>query len=168
MTPFEPAIEFEPVAECPLFTPASPPAIHDSTEAIPQPKAAHEILDEFFRKREAAHTKRQARETPEAHLRWENQERKPPTTSAPVYVWDWDFHSGLYKQTLIPKADRFDKLLEFGSQQKRYDPFYNEWNCADELGPEDPEDDDELELQADENWRAEIANLETAFLESPP
>ncbi|KAF9442373.1 hypothetical protein P691DRAFT_610857, partial [Macrolepiota fuliginosa MF-IS2] len=60
----------------------------------------------------------------------------PPKVSAPIYVWDWDFE-GNFMQEAVHKSNREEKLEEFSMHKKRYDPYYNEWDCCHEFGPDD-------------------------------
>jgi hypothetical protein len=64
----------------------------------------------------------------------------PPTSSAKVFEWlknvkdptRWD-------RTPVLKKERQDILDYYGSQQKRYDAWENEWDCCELFGPLDPD-----------------------------
>lgn len=46
----------------------------------------------FFEKQKQAHECRIQQETPVEQQRRESHEKNPPTVSAPMFVWDWDFN----------------------------------------------------------------------------
>jgi hypothetical protein len=43
----------------------------------------------------------------------------------------------------VLKAEREDTLGHYSASQRRYDPFWNEWDCCEEFGPGDQEYDDD-------------------------
>ncbi|KAF8055372.1 hypothetical protein FPV67DRAFT_1680475 [Lyophyllum atratum] len=71
-----------------------------------------------------------------------NRERCPPTVSAKVFVWEPSFAEPT-KWVRVPvyRDAREETLGEYGAAQCRYDSFYNEWDCCEEFGPADNEDD---------------------------
>jgi len=93
----------------------------------------------FFAKREVLNGKR---------LVWEKEvdkqirlrrEKQPPTASAKVFEWLKNSR-GVYERIAIAKDDRTDTLAEYGKNQKRYDSFFNEWDCIEEMGEMDAEE----------------------------
>lgn len=150
--PPPPSTSLETSTEPQTFSPASPPPVVPDAgipQGIPQRDDPMEVLNNFFQKRQARNARLLEKETAVDRQRRMSREKNPPTVSAPVYVWDWDFdHSHLYTRTLSRVANRESTLQSYGHDQKRYDPFFNEWNCSDMLG-EAYEAGDEV----DDNWR---------------
>ena len=73
-----------------------------------------------------------------------NRARKPPTHTAPVFEWvkgEGD-PTQLVRRPVL-KAEREDTLGHYSASQRRYDPFWNEWDCCEEFGPGDQEYDDD-------------------------
>ncbi|PPQ76642.1 hypothetical protein CVT25_010781, partial [Psilocybe cyanescens] len=74
-----------------------------------------------------------------------NRERKPPTVSAEVYLWDWSEDDGIeLVRTRVPNRLREDTLGEHSVSQKIYDAVSNVWDCCKYFGePDDDYDDDD-------------------------
>ncbi|KIJ98980.1 hypothetical protein K443DRAFT_123443 [Laccaria amethystina LaAM-08-1] len=73
----------------------------------------------------------------------------PPAKSAQVFVWDKD-SDNLVHEVLVREAE--ETLVEYGSQQKVYNAFWNQWNCCHEFGPPDAssiEEDEDAYKDAD-------------------
>ncbi|KAJ3507677.1 hypothetical protein NMY22_g16855 [Coprinellus aureogranulatus] len=65
-----------------------------------------------------------------------NRERLPPSTSAPVYVWevDWDNPRQMKRATIL-KCERSCTLAEYTENQKVYFSSLNCWHCSKALDP---------------------------------
>lgn len=95
-----------------------------------------DIVNAYFAKMAARHQKRMESETPLNREKRMNRERKPPHTSAPVYVWEVsEDDPRKFIRILVRKADREETLDDFSDAQRRYNSFDNEWDCCAELGP---------------------------------
>ncbi|EDR13000.1 uncharacterized protein LACBIDRAFT_312122 [Laccaria bicolor S238N-H82] len=75
----------------------------------------------------------------ERHL---NRERNPPIKSAKVFVWDRD--PELPGREVLA-SERIETLEEYGPEQKRYDSYWNEWDCCFEFGRFRTPSPDEME-----------------------
>ncbi|KAF9441228.1 hypothetical protein P691DRAFT_684646 [Macrolepiota fuliginosa MF-IS2] len=125
------------------------------------------IWEPFFQAQERAHERKRAQETPLEWQRREQREKKPPTTSAPVYVWDWDFDSKFVREAVL-KSDREETLEQFSTDEKRYDPYYNEWDCCHEFGPDDESDTDSMEVEYIDVQRPAAHIVEMANTDEDP
>jgi len=78
-----------------------------------------------------------------------NREQMPPIKSAQVFVWDKDPDNLVREEVLV--SEREETLAEYGSQQKFYDSFWNQWDCCHEFGPPDASslEEDEDYIDAD-------------------
>lgn len=94
----------------------------------------------FFAKREVLNTKMLSWEKEGEKRKRIQREKQPPTANANVFEWLED-DCGVFQRTAVAKAERTDVLSNYGRNQKRYNPFFNEWDCIAELGVMD---DDEL------------------------
>lgn len=101
----------------------------------------------FFRKREADRPALLARETPLQRQRRLNRMRDPPTSSAPVFEWELDPKSNVdvWIRVPIPAKWRAETLMDYGKAQKRYDPFYNEWDICTEFGEVTQEEEEAMD-----------------------
>ncbi|KAF6741020.1 hypothetical protein DFP72DRAFT_344018 [Ephemerocybe angulata] len=126
----------------PAVAPQAAPSTGGGVPARPAPSGAEWIA--FFRAREEKHAHILQKETPEARQRRENRIRKPPTSSAAVFEWEVS-QSDHTKYERVPVSARWrrDTLDSYGRHQKRYDPFFNEWDCCQLFGYDDPDDSDE-------------------------
>ena len=100
---------------------------------------------EFFQRREEKRPRLLSLETPLERERRLNRERNPPIRTAKVFVWDRDpDHPGREE---VLSSERIETLEEYGPEQKKYDSYWNEWDCCFEFGrfrtpsPDDMEDD---------------------------
>jgi hypothetical protein len=75
------------------------------------------------------------------------RERQPPTASAAVYEWEIGL-DGQYQRVPVPARMRAEVLEDYGRDQKVYNSFMNEWDCAHEMGEKHI---DELEVDAQED-----------------
>jgi hypothetical protein len=100
---------------------------------------------EFFKRREENCPRLLNLETELEREKRLNRERNPPIRSAKVFVWDRD--PDLPGREEVLASERTETLEEYGPEQKRYDSYWNEWDCCFEFGrfatpsPEDMEDD---------------------------
>lgn len=110
-----------------------------------------DIVNAYFAKMAARHQKRMESETPLNREKRMNRERKPPHTSAPVYVWEVsEDDPRKFIRILVRKADREETLDDFSDAQRRYNSFDNEWDCCAELGPPNNKWDCCAELNSDD------------------
>lgn len=72
-----------------------------------------------------------------------SRERQPPTSSAGVYEWEMGL-DGQYQRVPVPARMRAEVLEDYGRDQKVYNSFMNEWDCAYEMGQKHV---DELEAE---------------------
>ena len=74
-----------------------------------------------------------------------NRERKPPSVSAKVFEWSRsDEDENVWICVQVRKADREETLGQYSEAQRRYDSFSNEWDCCEEFGPGDTDDEAEF------------------------
>ncbi|KAF8898285.1 hypothetical protein CPB84DRAFT_1847834 [Gymnopilus junonius] len=77
-----------------------------------------------------------------------SRERKNPTISAEVFVWDWSIEEDMcLVRTRVHKKECEDNLAFYRGSQARYDSFQNEWDLCEYFAtPGDPDcisDDDD-------------------------
>ncbi|KAF8067832.1 hypothetical protein FPV67DRAFT_1415826 [Lyophyllum atratum] len=102
------------------------------------------VVNFHFEMRDKANERKVHRETADDRQRRLNRMRQPPTVSASVFVWEEDSEdSTKFVRCAVPKQEREETLGWFSSSQKRYDAFWNEWDCCADLGDNDEDDDDE-------------------------
>lgn len=100
---------------------------------------------EFFKRREENRPRLLNLETALERARRLDRERNPPIKSAKVFVWDRD--PELPGREEVFASERIETLEEYGPEQKRYDSYWNEWDCCFEFGrfrtpsPDDMEDE---------------------------
>ncbi|KAJ2916165.1 hypothetical protein MD484_g4230, partial [Candolleomyces efflorescens] len=94
---------------------------------------------EFFRKREERRPHIEATETLVARQQRESRTKNPPMRKAKVF--EWVLGKDGWVRTPLLSRYRADILSEYGSRQRRYDPFFNEWDCCEEFG--EPDSDSE-------------------------
>ncbi|RXW22514.1 hypothetical protein EST38_g3337 [Candolleomyces aberdarensis] len=114
----------------------------------------------FFKDREARYPHIMATESPIARQRRENRTRDPPTRSAPVFEW-WPKSDDLLKWERVPAPAKYrvDTLNNYARHQRRYDPFFNEWDCSEEFNIEngyvvDGDSDSDDDSDGDEGPKA--------------
>ncbi|KAF8073357.1 hypothetical protein FPV67DRAFT_1410562 [Lyophyllum atratum] len=96
-----------------------------------------------FKMRDEANEVKLQRETADAKQRRLNRMRQPPTVSANVFVWEEDAEDTTkFVRCAVPKHEREETLGWFSSNQKRYDAFWNEWDCCADLGENNDDDED--------------------------
>lgn len=95
----------------------------------------------FFREREDAHAQILKTEKPKSRQARENRMREPATASAKVFEWFRSEKEGvLYERLPVLGKARVETLDGYGEAQKRYDAFFNEWDCCTEWGEDDDTD----------------------------
>ena len=107
-----------------------------------RPAKAAQTWKEFFAECERINARKLETETPAARETRLNRMRQPPTISARVFEWVQDDDDNWVRQAVLRK-ERCNKLDFYGEQQKWYDPFWNEWDCCEEFGPWDGDDNDD-------------------------
>lgn len=130
-----------------LDTPAPPPvlvALDSWSAPASTAKTTCPTWVEFFEKRERLNAQKLGKETEKERQTRLNRARKPPTHTAPVFEWvkSDDDPTQLVRRPVL-KAEREDTLDNYSASQRRYDPFWNEWDCCEEFGPGDQEYDDD-------------------------
>jgi len=123
--------------EATTFITQSPSAPSKSTKTYPTWK-------DFFAERDRLNARKLEKETPKERQTRLNRERKHPTISAQVFEWleSEDDPSQLVRTPVLRRA-REETLENYGVHQKRYDAFWNEWDCCEQFGPADSEDGDD-------------------------
>ena len=101
----------------------------------------------FFAKREELNRRMLTWEKEGEKRKRIQREYQPPTAKANVFEWLED-DSGEYQRTAVVKAERTDVLSNYGRNQKRYNAFFNEWDCIADLG--DMEEDELARLYWDD------------------
>ncbi|KAG6913509.1 hypothetical protein DXG01_006267 [Tephrocybe rancida] len=97
----------------------------------------------FFAKRDAHNARRLLTETPLDRQACLNRERKPPTVSAKVFVWEpSEANPNEWMRLPVRKADRKQTLDMYSGKMAWYDSFTNEWDCCGEFGPPEAMDED--------------------------
>ncbi|KAG6905969.1 hypothetical protein DXG01_016612 [Tephrocybe rancida] len=97
----------------------------------------------FFAAREARNARRLVSETVADRQIRLNRERKPPKASAKVFIWEADESNPTHwVRVPVRKIDREQTLGEYSGEMSRYDSFTNEWDCCEEFGPPEREDED--------------------------
>ena len=91
------------------------------------------------------------------------QESQPPTANANVFEWLED-DCGVFQRMAVAKAEHTDVLSNYGQNQKRYNLFFNKWDCIAELGVMN---EDELARMC---WDDEyiLHEVQSSFLQLPP
>ncbi|KAG5642707.1 hypothetical protein DXG03_002310 [Asterophora parasitica] len=94
-----------------------------------------EIFSAFFASRKESHLRTEAEETDKDRQARLDRERNPPTALTKVFTWEELFDEmGTYKRIAISRWQRTQALDLYRPDQKRYNPYCNEWDCCDELG----------------------------------
>ena len=93
----------------------------------------------FFAKCEDLNTKMLSWEKEGEKRKRIQREKQPPMANANVFEWLED-DCGVFQWTAVAKTERTDVLSNYGRNQKRYNPFFNEWDCIAELGVMDEDE----------------------------
>jgi hypothetical protein len=135
-----------PRAPSPLRAPSPSPTKYSGHEYEKAQKAyiATKPWEAFFAAREVKRQIKLAKETPSERQSRINRERKPPTVSADVFLWDWSADGAIeLVRTRVGKKEREDVLGNRSNNQCKYDAVFNIWDVSDYFGPDDPDDDDD-------------------------
>ncbi|KAG5349008.1 hypothetical protein C0989_006570, partial [Termitomyces sp. Mn162] len=126
-----------PVQETRVLAKRPEPVKETSSQSAKRPE--YEV---FFTARDQRNARRLLHESPTDRQTRLNRERKPPTVSAPVFEWvRSEDDENVWCRVQVRRADREETLGQYSEQQRRYDSFSNEWDCCEEFGPGDEEDD---------------------------
>jgi hypothetical protein len=142
------------------------------TPVQPPPAEVHPTWQEFFAQRERLKAQKLEKETPKAREARLNRAKKPPTVSAPVFTWvasDND-PSRLVRQPVI-KSMREETLGDYSEKQRKYDAFWNEWDCCEEFGPGEGDEYDEdyggLAIDINQNHPSDPPTTIRSYVRSP-
>jgi hypothetical protein len=122
-----------------------PPAEYSGREYEKAQKAyvATKPWDAFFAAREVNRQKKLANETSSDYQIRTNRERKPPTNSADVFLWEWSTYGVIeLVRTRVSTKEREDVLGNYSNDQCRYDAVFNTWDVCAYFGPDDADSDD--------------------------
>ena len=132
-------------APSPPRAPSLPPPTEYSGREYEKAQKAYVATkpwEAFFAAREAKSRVILANETSSECQTRLNRERKPPTTTAEVYMWDWSTDGAIeLVRTRVSKKEREDILGNHQKNQCKYDAVFNVWDVCDYFGPDDPGDD---------------------------
>jgi hypothetical protein len=118
--------------------------------ATPSMRYLNQTWQQFFDKRTDRLPQLLFLEKPSERERRLHRERMPPTKSAQVFVWDKDPDNLVREEVLV--SEREKTLAEYGSQQKVYHSFWNQWDCCREFGLPDVsslEEDEDTYMDTD-------------------
>ena len=113
---------------------------------------------EFFRRRALRNAEIEARETPVERQRRLQRTRQPGVTRAKHFEWELGDIPGdrrLFRRAVIRNRIE-DVREEYSPNQRRYDPYRNEWDYCYEFGPSE-DDGDDVDADGDAD-----------FVEDPP
>ena len=130
-------------SRAPSPSPPSPPRNSDQARKA---YLATKPWEAFFAAREIARKRKLAIETPSDRAIRLNREKKHPTVSAEVFLWQWSLGDDIeLVRTRVFKAEREDTLYAHPGGQSRYDPVFNCWDVCPYFVPDprDPEGDDD-------------------------
>jgi hypothetical protein len=98
----------------------------------------------FFATREVQKQKKLAKETSNDRQTRLDRERKPPTKSAEVFLWQWSSDGAIeLVRSRVSKKEREDVLGARSELQCKYDAVFNTWDVCEYFGPDDPDGDDD-------------------------
>ncbi|KDR65408.1 hypothetical protein GALMADRAFT_148721 [Galerina marginata CBS 339.88] len=98
-------------------------------------------------------------ETAEKRQRRENRERVPPYVKTKVFVWVED--NGQYSRRQVDPVMNKDTILHYGTNQSKYNAFFNEWDCCSDFG-DDRDDDTEYGDDEEDQSMHDIEMHETS------
>lgn len=87
----------------------------------------------FFENRRLRNERSKVRETPKERQARESREKNPPTQNTKVFLWT-KADNGEYRRESFYRAENGMNLDAYGTNQKIYDAFSNEWDCCYEFG----------------------------------
>jgi hypothetical protein len=131
----------------PSHVPSTPPPQEYSGREHERTQRAYiatKPWEAFFAAREERSRGILAKETPNERQTRLNRERKPPTKSAEVFLWEWSADGAIeLVRRRVSKKEREDVLGNYSNLQCKYDAVFNIWDVCDYFGPDDPDDDDD-------------------------
>ncbi|KAG6836765.1 hypothetical protein H0H93_003684 [Arthromyces matolae] len=137
-------------SQSPLKSPASFPALDPLSKQLP-----NETWNEFFLRRQAANQKLLQIETPVLKQARESRAKSalkqvvPGKRGAKVFVWeDVDGHR---IRTAVSRKVVADIWEAYGTEQRRFDDFRDEWDLCSEFGENDPDSEDEDDVMTSTN-----------------
>jgi hypothetical protein len=123
----------------------------------------------YFAAREVRNRERLAIETPAQRQTRLNREKKPPTKSADVFLWDWSADGAIeLVRERVTSKEREDILASHSSAQCKYDPVQNVWDVCDYFGPDDPNpDNDDYDYEGGSGIGNDSDNLDVGSITDP-
>jgi hypothetical protein len=125
----------------------SPPSQEFSAREYEKLRSAYlatKPWEAFFASREVKNRKHLANETPAERQTRLNREKKPPTKSADVFLWDWSADGAIeLVRERVTSKEREDILSSHSSAQCKYDAVLNVWEVCVYFGPDDPNPDND-------------------------
>jgi hypothetical protein len=108
-----------------------------------------EYMEAFFQRRAQQNQLALQRETPQDQQRRQARERHARGGGAPgrrgATAFIWELIDGHRIRTAAGRNNYEHYWEMYGTNQRRYDPFNDEWDLCSEFGPPDDDDDDEDE-----------------------
>jgi hypothetical protein len=109
----------------------------------PPPAEVHQTWQEFFAERDRLKAGKLEKETSKFKEAWLNRARKPPTVTASVFERvESDDDPSLLVHQPVTKNMREETLGYYSESQKKYNAFRNEWDCFEEFGPGEVDEDE--------------------------
>lgn len=138
---------------------------------------------EFFEVRERRRTELERVQTPKQRQQCASRKANPPIKSVNMYEWKKIQTSGgkvVYVRTRVVKRKNETVYFSYGSHERRYDPFNNEWDFCKEFSGKSPvitgytgsdseEDDDGFSypIPSNEASRLEVSSPEAVRPHTP-
>ena len=123
----------------------SPPTQEFSAREYEKSRSAYlatKPWEAYFAAREVRNRERLANETPAQRQTRLNREKKPPTKSADVFLWDWSADGAIeLVRERVTSREREDVLSNHSKDQCKYDAVLNVWDVCDYFGDDDPNPD---------------------------
>ncbi|KIJ90619.1 hypothetical protein K443DRAFT_135642 [Laccaria amethystina LaAM-08-1] len=126
----------------------------------------NQIWEHFFQKRMERLPQLLFLEKPSECERRLNREQMQPTKTAQVFVWDKDPDHLVREEVLV--REREETLLEYGSQQKVYNAFWNQWDCCHAFGSPDASSGEEDDYAYKDDNPIQNAEQYDETIEQPP
>ena len=143
--PFPSQAQSPPLVQSPLRAQSSPPPTKYSGREYAKAQQAYiatKPWGAFFTARVVKIQERLANETPTDRQNRINREKKPPTKSAEVFLWEWSADGAIeLVRTRVSKREREHILGNYSSQQCVYDPVFNVWEVCDYFRPDEFDSD---------------------------
>jgi hypothetical protein len=98
----------------------------------------------LFEEREQQNAQKLEKEMPKQREAWLNCTHHPPTVSTQVFEWiESDSNPAGLVQRAVLKSAREETLGDYSESQRQYDAFHNKWDCCEDFGPGNLDDEDE-------------------------